>query len=152
MFETISRRKLPGRIGTRLALAGLVTAAAVPLAAGPALANRLHCEQVLVGSIVHAPTELAGKREALARWLALAGQLGPEYTRWQNAFNRELACAGATDRGYRCQAAGQPCKPVYSLGPNARILPRVPAPSALDPSITGKNEITGANDRPQPVR
>lgn len=148
-MQTISRRALPDGIAIRPplpplrpVLLGLGTALATLLAPEPALANRLLCEPVLAADAAEAPTELAAKRAALERWLALAGKLGPEYTRWQNAFNRELACTRTADGGFRCQAAGQPCKPVYKVSPDARILPRRPVPSALDPAITTPSDKT----------
>ena len=78
--------------------------------AGPsARAAVKSCLDPLEGKQVQAKVELEAKKQALADWLEKAKQNGPEYVRWELAFNRRIECSKIATGEFRCQAIGRPC-------------------------------------------
>jgi hypothetical protein len=67
------------------------------------------CERSLSGDVAEDKSELLAKKRALESWVAHAGRLGEQFTRWGIARNRQLDCT-RTDAGlFRCKAVGLPC-------------------------------------------
>ena len=98
---------------------------AAPEAARAAIAS---CLAPLSGKPAQARGETEARRQALADWTDRARQIGPEYTRWQLAFDRSIDCSRTADGGFLCQAVGRPCtiKQVPPEPGTFKVLPREP--------------------------
>ena len=49
------------------------------------------------------------RQRAMAGWIAAASKLGPAFTAWRNATDRNLACNRQATGGHRCIAIARPC-------------------------------------------
>jgi hypothetical protein len=92
-----------------LAGAPVIAAVTVALASHAAHAAMAMCEPVLTGEAIEDKIELQAKRLALESWIAGAGKLGVQYTRWGLAWHRQITCARTEAGLHRCQAVAHPC-------------------------------------------
>lgn len=102
-------------------------AAALFWLGAPANAAVSICESQIQGKTAEAKSELEAKKAALDDWLQQAKKHGPEYTRWQIAFDRRIDCTKTAAGLYHCQAVGKPCA--------AKQVP--PAPGSYTPLKRG---------------
>lgn len=83
------------------------------------------CRNAQSSGIVRAPSEIAGKRLALARWAEKARAFGGTYTNWSLASHKMVKCVRARSGGYECIAVGAPCV-IRQVPPRRRPGTRAP--------------------------
>jgi hypothetical protein len=74
---------------------------------GEAAAAVRYCRPPLVGEAQH-ESERQARREAVARWQALARELGEAWASWRLATPHTVRCTKVA-AGYICVAAASPC-------------------------------------------
>ena len=102
MANNTSKRPLRTALPLALAIAAAACAPAVHAAVR-------ECRPLLGGKIVEDRSELKAKQAALQDWLDKARQIGPEYTRWELAYDRRRSCDRGANAAYYCRAVGMPC-------------------------------------------
>lgn len=75
------------------------------------------CGARIESPIVTAPTEIEGKKQALASWRAKAAALGPGFDGWHVAAEKILKCF-PQDGQFACMAVGNPC--IIQQNPNQK--------------------------------
>lgn len=75
------------------------------------------CGERVQSNVVTAPTELAGKKLALAQWRERAAKFGTGSDGWHVAAEKTRKCF-PKDGGFECMAVGLPC--VILHNPNQR--------------------------------
>ena len=87
----------------------LFALATLGVAANAEAAVRACTRTALASGPIEAASEVEAKREALAKWMESAAQLGEGFTSWRLAFGKSLEC-NKTDSGrFNCEARGQAC-------------------------------------------
>lgn len=78
------------------------------------------CKPMVIGELASDRDRLIARRRALANWTRRARAHGRAFTAWRLAGRKAIRCVKSDDAGYRCAAAGQPCR-VRQKAPRKRL-------------------------------